>query len=140
MTPTQKQTMFASCVATVAVIPALVPAALLVIVYTLFLGAILSGPTWYPDFVNQIALVWFPEFLRGMVAGSVALLATKYFFPAANKQIAAISAGAFWGGASVLIAILSLLLVGFTPDLIGIFAMAIGLAVGLWIVQNEEQP
>ncbi|PSL20473.1 hypothetical protein [Shimia abyssi] len=139
MTSIHKQTLLASCLATVAVIPALIPAALLVIVYTSFLGSILSGPTWYPDFVNEVALIWFPELLRGMVAGSVALLATKYFFPAANKQIAAISAGAFWGGASVLIAVFSWLVVGFTADLIGVLAMAIGLAVGLWIAQNDDQ-
>lgn len=134
-----EQTLLASCVATVAIIPALFPAWVIVFVYTWFFDNIISmsGSIW-PDFVDEIALVWSTEFLRGIITGSFALFATNYFFTNANKTIAAISAGAFWGGVMVFAIVFSWFIVGFTTNLIGGFAMMLGLVSGLWIAQNND--
>lgn len=84
--------------------------------------------------MDQIGALWFPELLRGMVLGAIAIWTNRYFFPRSNVEAVRLATIAFWGAIVLLLLILSVSLRGMTLDIIGVMALIAGLGAGLWIV------
>jgi hypothetical protein len=125
------RTILASIVATFMVVIGLIPAAIAVFVYSAFFIPFVGSSSWLP-YVDEIAKNWFPELLRGIIAGFVAISATGYLFSHFNEQAVRLSAMMFWTAVIIVILVLSLAIRGITPDIVGPVALIIGLGVGLW--------
>ncbi|WP_374828960.1 hypothetical protein [Paenochrobactrum pullorum] len=129
-----RKTAFAVLLAIFIVIPALLPAAAITIVYAFFLKFFISGGSWLP-YTDVLALTIIPELLRGAVVGGIAIWVSRYFFPQSNLEAIRLATMAFWGAILLLLLIFSLSAVGFTLDTIGGIACAVGLGIGLWSIE-----
>ncbi|MGY2992904.1 hypothetical protein [Mesorhizobium sp. URHB0026] len=123
------RTIPAAVLSIVMVLVGLIPAAIVVIIYSFFMRAYL-GHSWIPYF-DQISLLWFPELMRGLIAGAIAIGTTSYFFKNYNAQAVRLATFAFWGAAILLVSTFSISVRGLTLDLLGILALAVGLGFGL---------
>ena len=125
-----RHTGIAVVVATSLVIPGTIVGGVLMIAYQWFLSAILESSAW-PAIVDNLALLWFPSLLHGMIAGAIAILLTKRLFSQANLDAVSYSA------AAVYITLGGVLFFGFhaaglQEDTISLFAQVTGIVVGLF--------
>ncbi len=130
-----EKTAIAALVAVVMVIPGIVPAAIVALIYNFFFNFFTGGGSWIP-YVDEIGQLWFPEMIRGMVVGAVAIWVSRYFFPRSNIEAVRLAALAFWGAILLLTLIFSLSLRGFTLDVIAVCALLVGFGAGLWMTDR----
>ncbi len=65
------RTWLAVLIAIVGVIPGILVAGVVVVVYTFFLQDVVRDH-WIP-YLEEVSLLWFPELLRGLITGGVAI-------------------------------------------------------------------
>ena len=128
---TSDRTVPAAIVATVMVLIGLIPAGIVVTVYSFFLRIFIGSVSWI-SYIDEIALIWFPELLRGMISGFVAMLITGYFFKNFNEQAVRLSALMFWLAIIIAILAVSVSVRGVTVDTLGTVSVIVGLALGLF--------
>lgn len=129
-----ERTAVAAIVAIVAIVPAIIPAGVAVIVYSFFFSRYLGG-AWIP-YVDEIGGIWFPEMVRGMVMGAVAIWISRYFFPKSNLEAVRFATLAFWGAVSLLLLGVSIAVRGLALDMVAVVAVLVGLGAGLWMVER----
>ncbi|MBA8910691.1 hypothetical protein [Aminobacter ciceronei] len=128
---TPENTAAAVLVAIVTVLPAAIPAAVAVLLYTFVFNLFTGGSSWIP-YLHEIGLMWFPEILRGIVIGSIAMWTSRYFFPRSSVEAVRLATLAFWGALLIALLLFSVTFRGLTLDIVGVLALLVGLAVGLW--------
>lgn len=125
------RTVYAAVLAIVMVLVASLPAALVVIVYSYLIRFMVSDSWTLIPYLNQIAVVFFPEVIRGIVTGAIAIATTQYFFKSYNKQAVKLATMCFWTAVVVLLSVMSMSVRGFSIEVIGSAALLVGLAGGL---------
>ena len=126
------RTWVAVLIAIVGVIPGILVAGAIVVVYKFFLGDLVRDH-WIP-YLEEISLVWFPELLRGLIAGGVAIYLARWRIKTADFRVVRYTTIAFWGAILVLVVAYTVFVIGpdLVPYLIGSVALLAGLGVGLW--------
>ena len=112
-------------------IPLFFIAGIIVLIYKHILGYYVHDH-WIP-YLEEISLIWFPEFLRGIIIGGAALYVTKRLFKSFNVNVVRYSVAAFWSGILLLLVVISVALQGLSLDALSVIALIIGLIMGLWI-------
>ena len=130
-----EKTALAAIVAIVMVIPAIIPAAVIAVVYNFFFHIFTGGASWIP-YVDEIGKLWFPEMLRGMVVGAIAIWVSRHFFPRSNLEAVRLATFAFWAAILLLMLGFSFSLRGLSLDMIGVVALLTGFGVGLWMTPS----
>ncbi len=125
------RTWLAVLITIVGAIPGYLVAGVIVVVYTFFLSGMVRDH-WIP-YLEEVALIWFPELLRGVITGAAAIYLAQWRIKSADFRVARYAAIAFWGAIVALLVVFNVSLVGPTLDLIGAFAFLAGLGVGLWL-------
>jgi hypothetical protein len=128
--PAKDRTVLAAVLCIALVIPALIPAGLVTLVYQFFLRGYVSD-AWIP-YLPEISLQWFPELLRGMIVGWCTIYATQAIIKTANYQAVRFAAASFWLAVLILLGVFGLAMLGPTLDMIGMFALALGFVLGLF--------
>lgn len=123
------RTAFAIPFAIVMVLVGTIPAGIVVVIYKYFLASY-TGGSWVPFFDSFVNL-WFPELLRGIVCGAVAIAATQYLFKTCKLDTVRYATLTFWCGILLAIGLFSIAIRGLTFDLIGLAAVAMGLGTSL---------
>ena len=124
------RTSLAVLIAIVGAIPGFLLAGVVVMVYKFFLRSIVYDH-WIP-YLEEIALLWFPELLRGLVIGGVAIGLARWRIKNADFRVARYATIAFWGAIILLIVVWSVIMIGPALDLIGAAPLLVGLGIGLW--------
>ncbi len=130
-----EKTAIAAIVAILMVVPGMIPAAIVTVIYGFFFSFYTAGGSWIP-YVDEIGRLWFPEMLRGAVVGAVAIWVSRYFFPRSNVEAVRLAALAFWGAIMLLAVIVSVSVRGMTLDVISVVALMTGFGVGLWVTDH----
>lgn len=125
------RTVFAIILTVVMVLVASIPAALVVIIYGYFARFFFLGEGSLIPYLNDVALIWFPEVMRGLVSGTLAIVTTQYFFKRYNEQAVKLATTFFWAAIVILLSLISVSVRGLSLDLVGSAALIVGLAVGL---------
>lgn len=131
VTSASDRTAVAAIVSIVMIIPAMIPAAIIVMAYAFVFKFFIGGSSWIP-YVDEIGGLWFPEMLRGIILGGIAIWTSRRFFPTSNIEAVRFAAFAFWAGVLALLVIFSMSVRGITFDIVGVVGLAVGLCVGLW--------
>jgi hypothetical protein len=129
--PAKDRTVWAAMLCILLVIPAVIPAGLVTLIYQFFLKGYVDD-TWIP-YLPEISMQWFPEMLRGMIMGWCAIAATQAIIKTANHQAVRFAAASFWLAVLIIGGLLGLAMTGPTLDLIGMIAL--GFVLGLF---NDE--
>lgn len=129
-TAKKNRTWLAVMVSILLVLPALIPAGLVVIFYKYNLRFFVSDH-WIP-YMEELSLQWFPELLRGLIVGAIAIFGATKLVGSADVEVVRYSTLTFWGGISVLLMTSNVGVAGLTLDMVGAIAMLVGLACGLW--------
>ena len=126
------RTWVAVLIAIVGVIPGFLVAGVFVVVYKFFLGDVVRDH-WIP-YLEEVSLVWFPELLRGVIAGGVAIYLARWRIKTADFRVVRYTTIAFWGAIVVLFVAFNVFVIGpdLVRDFIGSVAFLVGLGVGLW--------
>jgi len=124
------RTWLAVLITIIGVIPGYLFAGVVVLFYSFFLQAIVHDH-WIP-YLEEISLLWFPELLRGILTGMVAIGLARWWLSAADFRVARYAALAFWSAIILLMVSLSVSVIGPTLGLIGIFVFLTGFGLGLW--------
>lgn len=125
------RTVWAVIVGIVVVVPALLPAALFVLIYNFFFSFYTGGGSWIP-YLHEIGSVWFPELVRGMIVGVIALATVEKIFTNFNKAAVRYGVICFWGAVLFLLIGMSAYVGGLTLEMTGGVALFIGLCCGAW--------
>jgi len=124
------KTILGIVVAVLLVIPSLIPASIIVLIYKFFFGFFVIDH-WIPYF-EEISMLWFPELLRGGIVGAITILLTSAIAKKADINIVRYSTFAFWSGLYLFVTVIGISVKGFTLDIVGILAFFIGFGVGMW--------
>lgn len=117
------------------VVPALMPAAIVVFIYKNILQSNLEH-NWIP-YLDKIAILWFPELLRGMIVGGLSMYATELLFKNFNKSVVAYVVLAFWCGVALLATAIAIARGTISIESIGIIALMVGLGLGLFVPKEK---
>ncbi len=129
---TVDRTWLAVLITIIGAIPGFLAAGVIVVVYRFFLHGVVADH-WIP-YLEEVSLVWFPELLRGVITGGVAISLARWRISVADFRVARYAAIAFWGAIVVLLVAFNVFVIGpnLVRDLIGPVAFLVGLGVGLW--------
>lgn len=136
-----KRTPLAAIVAILMVIPALLPAALITIGYATIYNLVVPGNYFIGasifGFLDKIALVFFPEMIRGFIVGIIAIWTSKRFFPNSNLDAVRMATLAFWGGILLFVEVISIIYKGVSLSQLGVLSNLLGLGIGLWTIRRS---
>lgn len=135
-TTSRDLTWLAVLIAIVGVVPGMLLAGVVVMIYRFFLADIVADH-WIPHF-EDIMLLWFPEFLRGGITAFIALGLAGLVKHEPDMRVVAWSLGAFWGGIYLLLVVIGVNITGLTMDLIGVIAYAIGFGLGVYAYLQDR--
>jgi hypothetical protein len=124
------RTWLAVLITIVSVIPGLILAGVVVVVYTFFLRTLVYDH-WIP-YLEEITLLWFPEILRGGISSAVAIALAQWCIKNADFRVARYATIAFWGAIFLLIVAFNVRMMGLSLDIIGAIAFLLGFVAGLW--------
>jgi len=122
------------------VVPGLLVGGIVANIYKWFLAGYLGQDSWlgFFNFINKVAMLWFPSLLHGCIAGLVALVITRNLFKAGNLEIVSYAASAVWIACGVTLGAFGTAGMGFQEDLVGLGAQVAGVTVGLFGFKFEK--
>lgn len=122
------------------VVPGLLVGGIVANIYKLFLTAYFSQDSWlgFFNFIDKVAMLWFPSLLHGSIAGLVSLYITRNLFKAANLEIVSYAASAIWIACGMTIGAFGTAAWGFQEDLVGLGAQVVGVTFGLFSFKFER--
>lgn len=118
-------------VAILAVLPGLIPAAVIIAVYSFLFKAITASD-------GGMVLELFAQILWGLVAGVFAISVTRYFFKRSNLNIVRIATLGFWGVGILFYVIILLSERGQSSEIFSSIANIVGLGIGVRVAPPNE--
>jgi hypothetical protein len=127
-------------VAIIMVVPGLFVGGIVANIYKWFLSGYFGQDSWlgFFNFINKVAMLWFPSLLHGCIAGVVALYITRNLFKVANLEIVSYAASAVWIVSGMTLGAFGAAVAGVEEGLVGLGAQIVGVAVGLFSFKFEK--
>ena len=122
------------------VVPGLFVGGIVANIYKWFLAGYFGQDSWlgFFNFINKMAMLWFPSLLHGCIAGVVALYLTRNLLKAANLEIVSYAASTVWIAGGMILGAFGTAVYGFQEDLVGLGAQVVGVTVGLFSFKFEK--
>jgi len=137
-----RQTVLASAIAILLVIPCYFLGGVAVMIYFFFHhigGGFDFGFSWIPFLNGLLKILWemvVPEIIRGIVTGYAALAITMKIFPTANENNVIFAASFTWGTILVIMMSISALMLGINQQLPQTLILAASLFAGCKLFQS----
>jgi hypothetical protein len=131
------RTLLAVILTIVMVLVASIPAALVVIIYSYLSWFWFRGDSWVP-YLDEVGRLWFPELLRGLTTGVIAIWPTQRFVKNYNEQAVKLATVTFWAAILILLTLMDLSMRGFSLDIVASIALLVGLWIGLSLSRDSS--
>ncbi len=138
---THRLTWAAIIVTFLLVVPGTFVGGIVAMLYKWFLGTLLGGDRWLSIFewMDKLALLWFPSLLHGMIAGAFSIAISGKLFKYANTEVVSYSVSAAYISLAVAMGTLNVSVYGLREDLVSFVAQIVGIVLGLFVGRASER-